>query len=45
LSNDYARFGMVTEGMDVAKKIEGLAPPGGDGAPTETVSIESIKIT
>ena len=26
LPNDYARFGSVTSGMDVAKKIEGLAP-------------------
>jgi cyclophilin family peptidyl-prolyl cis-trans isomerase len=45
LTNEYARFGTVTEGLDVAKAIEALAPLGGDGPPTETVTIESIKIT
>lgn len=45
LPPEYARFGIVTEGMDVATKIEGLAPPGADGAPRETVTIESIKIS
>jgi cyclophilin family peptidyl-prolyl cis-trans isomerase len=43
LSNDYARFGMVTAGSDVAKKIEDLNP-GGDGSPTKKVTITKITI-
>ncbi len=34
LPNDYARFGEVTKGMAVAKKIASFAPDNGDGAPT-----------
>jgi cyclophilin family peptidyl-prolyl cis-trans isomerase len=45
LPNDYARFGTVTKGLDVAQKIEALAPPQGDGPPTQTVTISSVKIT
>ena len=50
LSGDYARFGHVTGGLDVAKTIEGLAdpdaPPGDVAAqtPRETVTITSITI-
>lgn len=44
LPNDYARFGTVIEGLDVAQQIEALAPPEGDGEPTEPVAIERIEI-
>lgn len=43
LPPDYARFGIVTEGLQVAQQIEGLAP-GGDGPPTEKATIEKITI-
>jgi cyclophilin family peptidyl-prolyl cis-trans isomerase len=45
LPNDYARFGFVTKGLDVAQKIEALAPASGDGAPTKTATIDKITIT
>jgi cyclophilin family peptidyl-prolyl cis-trans isomerase len=45
LPNDYARFGKVTSGQDVADSIEALAPPSGDGQPTEKVTIKKITIT
>jgi peptidyl-prolyl cis-trans isomerase B (cyclophilin B) len=45
LPNEYARFGHVVTGMDVAKKIESLAPPEGDGPPTQKVTITKITIT
>jgi cyclophilin family peptidyl-prolyl cis-trans isomerase len=45
LPNDYARFGSVTSGMDVAKKIEGLAPATGDGPPTKKVTMTKVTIT
>ena len=45
LSNDYARFGMVIEGLEVAQAIEALAPPGDPGAPTAPATIDSIEIT
>ena len=45
LPPEYARFGKVSEGMDVVDKIAALAPPGADGPPTETVTIESVKIS
>ncbi len=51
LPNDYARFGKVTKGMLVAKKIESLAPKPaqgstvGDGPPTQKVLIDSVNIT
>ena len=44
LPPEYARFGKVTAGMDVAKKIEGLAP-GGDGPPTKKVVITKITLS
>jgi cyclophilin family peptidyl-prolyl cis-trans isomerase len=45
LPNDYTRFGSVTKGLDVAKKIASFAPSTGDGAPTQRVLIDSITIT
>ena len=42
---DYGYFGHVTSGLDIAKKIESLAPPGEGGLPTTDVYILSIKIT
>jgi cyclophilin family peptidyl-prolyl cis-trans isomerase len=45
LPNDYARFGSVTSGLDVAQSIEKLAPSNGDGKPTEKVTINKITIT
>ena len=44
LPNDYASFGSVTSGLDVAQSIETLAPASGDGPPTETVTIQKIEI-
>lgn len=44
LPNEYARFGTVTAGLEVAQEIEALAP-GGDGPPTEPATIERIEIT
>lgn len=50
LPNAYSRFGEVTEGLDVARRIESLAPTGldpGDPAsqtPTQTVWIDSVTI-
>jgi cyclophilin family peptidyl-prolyl cis-trans isomerase len=44
LPNDYARFGTVTEGLDVAQRIESYAPPAGDGPPTKDVTIRKITI-
>ena len=45
LPNEYARFGKVTSGLDVAQSIEALAPASGDGKPTEKVTIKKITIT
>jgi len=45
LPNDYARFGNVTQGQAVAKKIESFAPAAGDGAPKQDVIINKITIT
>jgi cyclophilin family peptidyl-prolyl cis-trans isomerase len=44
LPNDYARFGKVVDGIDVAKKIESYAPESGDGPPTKTVEIRQILV-
>jgi cyclophilin family peptidyl-prolyl cis-trans isomerase len=50
LPNAYSRFGEVTEGLDVARRIESLAPadldPGDPAAqiPTQTVWIDSVTI-
>jgi peptidyl-prolyl cis-trans isomerase B (cyclophilin B) len=45
LTADYAVIGQVTSGLPVAKKIESFTPKSGDGAPTTTVVIKTIKIT
>jgi len=45
LPNDYARFGSVTKGQNVADKIGSFAPSSGDGAPTQTVYIFKVSIT
>lgn len=45
LPNDYARFGRVTEGLDVARRIESFAPESGDGAPTKKVTITTVTIS
>ena len=44
LPNDYARFGSVTGGLDVAQKIGSFAPASGDGTPTKKVKIEKVTI-
>jgi peptidyl-prolyl cis-trans isomerase B (cyclophilin B) len=45
LTADYAVIGQVTSGLPVAKKIESFTPASGDGAPTTTVVIKTIKVT
>ena len=45
LPNDYARFGSVTKGQNVANKIESFAPSTGDGPPTQGVYIFKVSIT
>lgn len=51
LPNAYSLFGTVTEGLDVAKEIEGLADESADPndpaaqQPTEPAVIESVRIT
>jgi cyclophilin family peptidyl-prolyl cis-trans isomerase len=45
LPNEYARFGKVTSGLDVAQRIEALAPEGGDGRPTGKATVEKVTIT
>lgn len=44
LPNEYARFGTVTEGLDVARRIESYAPGSGDGAPTKRIIIRTVTI-
>lgn len=44
LPNDYARFGSVIAGLDVAQKIGGFAPASGDGVPTKKVKIDKVTI-
>ncbi len=45
LPNEYARFGTVSSGMDVAKKIESFAPPEGDGPPTKKIVMTKVEIS
>jgi cyclophilin family peptidyl-prolyl cis-trans isomerase len=47
LPNDYARFGCVTGGIEIAQQIEALYPdtPGNDGPPKATATIETIVIS
>lgn len=44
LPNEYARFGTVTSGLEVAQAIERLAPAEGDGAPTSAATIDKVEI-
>jgi peptidyl-prolyl cis-trans isomerase B (cyclophilin B) len=44
LPPEYARFGKVISGIEVAKKIEALSP-GGDGAPTKKVTIDKATVS
>ena len=42
----YARFGRVTSGLKVAKKIEGLQTPGdGMGKPIRKITITTVRVT
>jgi peptidyl-prolyl cis-trans isomerase B (cyclophilin B) len=45
LPNDYARFGSVTKGIEVAQEIEALAPADGSPTPTKEATIDKITIT
>ena len=45
LPNDYARFGTVTKGQNVADKIESFAPSTGDGPPSQEVFVFKVSIT
>jgi cyclophilin family peptidyl-prolyl cis-trans isomerase len=40
----YGIIGTVTKGLDVAQKIEGFAPSGGDGPLTTKVTIKKVTI-
>ncbi len=42
---DYGYFGHVTSGLDVAQKLESLAPGSGDGAPTHPLYILKVTIS
>ena len=44
LPNDYARFGTVLSGLDVARKIEGLPVKPGTETPVDKVTIKRIRI-
>jgi cyclophilin family peptidyl-prolyl cis-trans isomerase len=45
LPNDYALFGRVNQGINVAQKIESYAPSSGDGTPTKKVTITAVQVT
>jgi peptidyl-prolyl cis-trans isomerase B (cyclophilin B) len=45
LPADYAALGTVTKGLDVAKRIEKLAPASGDGPLTKPVVMKKVTIT
>lgn len=51
LPNAYSQFGTVTDGLEVAQAIEGLADPSADPGdptaqgPTETVTITAVRVT
>ena len=44
LPPDYAIVGNVTEGMDTVERIDALGIPGGDGAPTKPVVVNSVTV-
>ena len=41
---NYTIFGSITDGLDVAKQINGFMPKSGDGQPTQAVYIDSVSI-
>ena len=41
---NYTIFGTITDGLDVAKQINGFMPKSGDGEPTQAVYIDSVTI-
>jgi cyclophilin family peptidyl-prolyl cis-trans isomerase len=41
---NYTIFGNITDGLDVAKQINGFMPKSGDGPPTEAVYIDKVTI-
>jgi len=43
-SPNYTIFGNITDGLDVAKQINGFMPKSGDGPPTQAVYIDSVTI-
>jgi len=45
LPNDYTRFGRVTKGLAVARRIASFAPESGDGEPTRPLYIFSVTIS
>ena len=45
LPPEYAVLGTVTKGLDVAKRIEKLAPASGDGPTTRPVVMKTVTIT
>ncbi len=45
LPNDYARFGTVTAGLDIAQKIEKLPVEPGTEKPAKKITIKRIRIT
>jgi cyclophilin family peptidyl-prolyl cis-trans isomerase len=44
LPRDYGYLGKVTQGIDVAQKIAGFAPPSGDGPPSPSVTMTKVTI-
>jgi peptidyl-prolyl cis-trans isomerase B (cyclophilin B) len=44
LTPDYAVFGHITTGLNIAQKIEGFAPSSGDGALTKPVVITKVAV-
>ncbi|MGH9050207.1 MAG: peptidylprolyl isomerase [Acidimicrobiia bacterium] len=45
LPPQYSRFGRVVSGLEVAQLIQGLAPPEGDGPPTQPVQVLQVRIS
>jgi peptidyl-prolyl cis-trans isomerase B (cyclophilin B) len=45
LPTDYAVFGHITTGLNIARKIETFAPASGDGALTKPVVITNVVVT
>jgi peptidyl-prolyl cis-trans isomerase B (cyclophilin B) len=44
LPSDYAVLGTVSKGLNVAKRIEKLAPASGDGPPTRPVIMNTVSV-